>query len=195
METRRIRRLERRRVHRTLVLATSLAAAGVALGLALPRSLIGAMAIFVLAACGALVVAWRDDSLAPLHGLHHVVRLPLSRSVSATLASFSSRVAGTLRAVHARRPASAPLLLDEPDDDALAWWGPASPPPSPAPPEPELSASVVSAPVRSARVPADDIPRGPGRVEQLLAGSRRQVDALVGRFRSHDEEAAPNVTS
>jgi hypothetical protein len=53
----------------------------------------------------------------------------------------------------------------------------------------------VSAPVSSARVPADDGPTGPGRVEQLLSGARRHVDALAKRFRRHDEEAAPTVTS
>jgi hypothetical protein len=203
METRRIRRLERRRVHRTAVLSTALAALGVALGLALPRSTLGAIVIFAAAGCGALMVMLRDESVASLHGLRRVVRLPLRRSVSATFESFSSRVAGSLRVVLARRPTPTPQVLDEPEDEAEAWWGPASAsvdPLSPAPAEsplraPELPAPVVSAPVGSARVPADGGPTGPSRVEQLLVGTRRHVDALTKRFRRHDEEAAPTVTS
>ena len=85
IETRRIRRLARRRMYRNVALACSLAALGLALGMALPRSTLGSLLVFVAAASCALVVVIRDETLAPTHGLHRVIRLPLRTSVSATL--------------------------------------------------------------------------------------------------------------
>src|SRR6476619_3327179 len=127
METRRIRRLARRRVYRNVALACSLAALGLALGMALPRNTIGSLLVFVAAASCALVVVMRDGALAPTHGLRRVIRLPFPTSMSATLESFRSRLVGTLRAVVARPPEPVVLVLDEPDEEAEAWWGSRSP--------------------------------------------------------------------
>jgi hypothetical protein len=214
METRRIRRLARRRVYRNVALACSLAALGLALGMALPRSTTGSLLVFVAAACCALIVVMRDGALAPTHGLHRVLRLPLRTSVSATLESFWSRVVGTLGAVMARTPKPVALALDEPDEEAEAWWGHRSDemadawapllaesvPPVPElepdgpelelePVEPAVVGPVLAAPMRAAHVPADDAPSGRSLVEQALAGTRRHVDAMTKRFRRHQDEA------
>jgi hypothetical protein len=199
-------------VYRNVALACSLAALGLALGMALPRSTTGSLLVFVAAASCALIVVMRDDALAPTHGLRRVIRLPLRRSVSATLESFWSRVVGTVRAVVARRPKPVALVLDEADEDAEAWWGPRStemadawapllaesvpPVPEPEPARPELEPAepavvgpVLAAPMRAAHVPADDAPSSPSLVEQVVAGTRRHVDALTKRFRRHQDEA------
>jgi hypothetical protein len=214
METRRIRRLARRRVYRNVALACSLAALGLALGMALPRSTIGSLLVFVAAASCALIVVLRDGTLAPIHGLHRVIRLPLRTSLSATLESFWSRLVGTLRAVVKRTPKPVALVLDEPDEEAEAWWGRRSaelsdawapllaeavPPvpelePEPAhpalePAEPAVVGPVLAAPMRAAHVPADDAPAGPSLVEHVLAGTRRHVDAITKRFRRDRDEA------
>jgi hypothetical protein len=145
-----------------------------------------------------------------------VIRLPVRTSVSATLESFWSRVAGSARALVVRAPKPVALAIDEPDDEAEAWWGPRptelsdpfaplladSVPPVPEPdPEPEPAVPalpqsepvavgpVLSAPMQSAHVPADDAPAGPSRVEQVLAGTRRHVDAFSKRFRRQHDEA------
>jgi hypothetical protein len=166
METRRIRRLERRRAHRTAVMATLAAVFGIAVGLALPQNRTAALVLVMCAACCAAIVTLRDERRAPLHGLHEVVRLPLHHSLSLTLASFWSRAVGTLRAATRRPPELVPILLDESDAEAEAWWGPTAAPassvstPSSTPPSrpsrpssgPALPAPVVAAPVRSAHV-------------------------------------------
>ena len=130
METRRIRRLERRRTRRVALAIIALAGLGVAIGLALPRNpfasaLLSCAAIAVLA-----VIALRDDAVAPTHGLHHVVRLPMRSALSATVEPFRSRFVGTLRArsraLVGALPRSTPVPLDledELDDEAAAWWG------------------------------------------------------------------------
>jgi hypothetical protein len=221
METRRIRRLARRRTYRTVVLASSLAALGCALGLALPRSTLASGLLFVAASCCAAIVVMRDDSRAPTHGLHRAVRLPVRASMSATLESFRSRLVGTLRALLPRGRSPAALALDEPDDEAEAWWGSQSPlgsvpvtflladavPPVPddtgsSPPggtvehaEPvdrPVPGPVLAAPMRTAHVPAEDT-RSPSRVEQAMVGTRRSVDALAKRFRRHREEAGAST--
>ncbi len=218
METRRIRRLARRRVYRTVALAASLAAFGFALGMALPRNALASGLAFVAAMCCVLVVVMRDDSIAPIHGLHRVIRLPLRQSVSATLDSFWSRIVGTARAVFTRTPRPAAVALDEPDDESEAWWGneprPMTPllaesvPPVPALPTvsavvtPETlppplghatAAPVLAAPVRSAHVPAAKSDAGPALVDQVLDATRRRVDAFAKRFRRHNEEAGAST--
>jgi len=170
METRRIRRLARRRVQRTALLASSLAALGLALGMALPHSTLAAVLVFVAASACAVTVVLHDDARAPSHGLHHVIRLPVRTSVSATLESFWSRVAGSARALFVRAPKPVALALDEPDDEAEAWWGPRptelsdpfaplladSVPPVPEPdPEPVVPALPASEPVAVGRAEVD----------------------------------------
>ena len=144
--------------------------------------------------------------------MHRVIRLPFRTSVSATLESFWSRLVGTVRAVVTRTPKPVALALDERDEEAEAWWGPRSaemsdawapllaesvpPVPEPEPARPELEPAepavigpVLAAPMRAAHVPADDAPSGPSLVEHVLAGTRRQVDALTKRFRRQQDEA------
>jgi len=185
METRRIRRLERRRTHRTVVLAASATVLGVAVGMSLPQSTTVALVLLACAACSSVVVAARADSRAPLHGLRRAVRLPMRTTISATLESFRSRLVGTLRSVVPRRPAPTPAALDEaddepddePDDEAVAWWGTTS---SPTP--------VVAAPIRSARVPADESGDPPSRVARVLDGVRSRVGPLRKRWRRSADE-------
>lgn len=224
METRRIRRLARRRVYRTIALAASLAAFGFALGMALPQSTLVSGLTFVAALCCVLVVVMRSESVAPIHGLRRPVRLPFHRSVSATLESFWSRIVGTVRDVFTRTPRPVALALDEPDDEAAAWWGnesrpmtpllaesvppvpaapapqadvvpgasPVAPSPAPATPVP-VPVPVLAAPVRSAHVPAADADPEPALVGQVLAATRRRVDAFAKRFRRHHEEAGAST--
>jgi hypothetical protein len=200
METRRIRRHARRHVYRTVALAISLAAFGLALGMALPRSTVASILIFAAAACCSAVVVAHDDAVAPLHGLHRVIRLPLRSSVSATFESMSSRVVGTLRGFVALRPEPTPLVIDEPDDEADEWWGtaarpealvvPASEVPALKVTEPDSAAPVLCAPLRSARVPADE-PDAPNLGERVLAATRRHLDALAKRVHRHRDDAGP----
>jgi hypothetical protein len=108
METRRIRRLERRRRLHVFAVVASVAALGLGTGLALPRH-VAAAAALVTAAVVALVVLWaRAEARAPSHGLTHVVRLPMSAAVGASIQSLWSRVAGTARAIGARTRAAFP---------------------------------------------------------------------------------------
>jgi hypothetical protein len=199
METRRIRRLERRRAHRIAGLAVSVAVLCVAIGMSLPHSTTASVLLFVAAACCLVIVVMRDEARAPLHGLHRVIRLPFSSALSATLASFWSRVRGSARAVLGRRMQPTPLVLDEADDEAEAWWGRAAadPPPlissipglEPEPPElvpesevevlPEpVLAPVLAAPMQSARVPAEDAGIKV-RVKQLWLGMRTHLESVT----------------
>jgi hypothetical protein len=131
METRRIRRLERRRTRRVALTISALAGLGLAIGLALPRNPFASALLSSVAIAVLVLVALRGDAVAPTHGLRHVVRLPMHSAVSATLESFWSRFMGTLRALVRAligampRSTPVPLELDEElDDDAAAWWGP-----------------------------------------------------------------------
>jgi hypothetical protein len=195
METRRIRRLERRRAHRIAWLAVSVAVLCVAIGMSLPHSTTASVLLFVAAGGCLVIVVMRDEARAPLHGLHRVVRLPFAAALAATAASFWSRVTGSLRAVLGRRMQPTPILLDEPDDEAEAWWGRDATAPlplltsipglEPQPPElvPEaevevLPAPVLAAPMHSARVPADDA-GVKVRVKQLWFGTRTHVEGLA----------------
>jgi hypothetical protein len=152
METRRIRRQERRRVYRTGLLAFSVAVLGVALGMALPDNRIAFFALLGVAACCVVIVIARDERRAPLHGLHHVVRLPLRTSVTTTFASIGSRIAGTVRSGFGTRPPS-PIVLDEPDDEATAWWGPTAV--ATALPVPVPAESAVAVPPLAVLAPAE----------------------------------------
>jgi hypothetical protein len=194
METRRIRRLERRRLRRIVALCLSIAVIGVAVGMTLPQSTTASV-VLLGAAVGCLVVlVVRGDAMAPLHGLRRVVRLPLRRSISATMESVWRRVVGSLRAWARLRPHPTPLLLDEPDDESPEWWGitPMAPPgvssaapdaeaTTPEAPPAPLPAPVLAAPMRSARVLGEDgglLRRG---LEHLRAGVRRPSEAIGGR--------------
>lgn len=109
METRRIRRLERRRTHRIVVLVMSFTLAGLAVGTALPRNATATIALGSLAACGLVVVVLRREAVAPLHGLHHVVRLHPAATIGAAAASYGARIVGSAHAVAGRlRPPTAP---------------------------------------------------------------------------------------
>mgnify|MGYP000873098681 CR=1 FL=1 len=98
-------------------------ATGVAIGMTLPHSTTASVALLGGAAACLVLVAVRRDAVAPLHGLHRIVRLPFGTSVAATFASLWSRVAGSVGAVAQLRPRPTPLVLDEPDDEADEWWG------------------------------------------------------------------------
>jgi hypothetical protein len=131
METRRIRRLERRRTRRVALAIIALAGLGLAIGLALPRNTLASALLSSMAIAVLVVIALRGDDFAPTHGLRHVVRLPMPSAVSATLESFWSRFVGTvrglLRALFHALPRSTPVPLDlddEIDEEAAAWWGP-----------------------------------------------------------------------
>src|SRR5437764_3823114 len=97
METRRIRRLERRRTRRVALTVIALAGLGMALGLALPRNPLASALLSSAAVAVLVVIALRRDAVAPTHGLRHVVRLPVQSAVSATLESLRSRFVGTIR--------------------------------------------------------------------------------------------------
>jgi hypothetical protein len=203
METRRIRRLERRRVHRILGLACAVSALGVAVGMSLPRSTPVSVALFALAACALVTVALRDESIAPLHGLHRVMRLPLRQSLAATIASFGSRIAGTARGLVSRRPELTPIVLDEPDDEAEAWWGRAAasaPAPTLAaqprpvepveaavtvePVDPVSPAPVLAAPLPSAHVATDGSERAPGWAAHVSTDGSERAPGWAAKLRA-----------
>ena len=130
METRRIRRLERRRTRRIALAIISLAGLSMAIGLALPRNTFASVLLSSAAIAVLLVIVVRGDAVAPTHGLRHVVRLPMQSAASATLESLWSRFTGTVRALSRAfvrtLPRSTPVPLDpneELDDEAGAWWG------------------------------------------------------------------------
>jgi hypothetical protein len=192
METRRIRRLERRRVHRTIALTAAIAAFGVAVGMTLPRSTPASVVVLAAAVMCAAFVATGAESIAPLHGLHRVVRLPWRRSLAATLASFASRVAGSARAWFRRAPQLTPIVLDEPDDEAEAWWGASSAPPNEADVEPP--AQVELAPVLAAAVTSAHVPAGSGEqtrwAKKARAGLRHRFATLARRMEQTEEVGA-----
>ncbi len=180
METRRILRLQRRRTHRTAVLAVLCAALGVGVGLLLPRSTAASVVLLASAAVCLAALALHAESFAPLHGLHRVVRLPFLRSISATFASFGARVVGSLRGLSRLRPSSSsPIVLDELDEDAAAWWGPAAALPGAASvPAPSVSVSPVpvpSVPVPSVPVPPAPVPPMPAPYAPVDAASLSPV--------------------
>jgi hypothetical protein len=223
METRRIRRQERRRVYRTGLLAFSVAVLGVALGMMLPENRAAFFALLGVAACCVVVVIVRDERRAPLHGLHQVVRLPFRTSVTTTCASFASRIAGSIRGVFGpRRPA--PIVLDEPDEEAAAWWGPtvvdATPPPAAplatapledetpaeapvptyaslavAPPEPTGPVPVLAAPIAKAHVPADPSVTVKVRVSLKVAAARRHLEPLARKIKVKRAHDEPSVSA
>lgn len=99
METRRVRRLERRRLQRVIVVATSICALGFGVGLSLPRSTVVAVIVLVAAMVSLAIVWARAEHRARSHGLRRVVRFPTHVAISAAFDSLRSRMAGTARAV------------------------------------------------------------------------------------------------
>src|SRR5690349_18406773 len=207
METRRIRRQERRRAHRIAGLAVSVAVLCVAIGMSLPHSATASVLLFVAAGGCLVIVLLSDEARAPLHGLHRVVRLPLVTAVSATLASFWSRLTGSVRAVVGQRMQPTSIALDEPDDEAEAWWGSAaSAPPTLEPllsslpslelaePEPEpVLEPVLAAPMPSARVPASGSRLTLG-ARHLGLAMRSHLESVARKAkRSRDGEFTPST--
>ena len=188
METRRIRRLERRRTRRVALAIIALAGLGVAIGLALPRNPF-ASALLSSAAITVLVfIALRGDAIAPTHGLHRVVRLPMQSAVSSTLESFWSRFAGTTRALShvlvgaLPRSTPVPLDLEELDDEAEAWWGA---------PRDHLMSNIDGD--GSDDQDFDEPPRTPSRARRVGAGLLRPVVGTRRLFTRTRGE--PNVAS
>jgi hypothetical protein len=160
-------------------MTTLFALMGVGVGLVLPRSTTASVALLAGAAACLALVAFHAESLAPLHGLHRVVRLPFLRSIAVTFVSLTSRAVGSVRSVVRARPQPSPLVLDEPDDEAEAWWGAPWPPAPPAPvPVPELPAPVLAAPLPSAHVSVSVASRAHDRVERVWSGTSRHLKAL-----------------
>lgn len=211
-------------MHRTGLLAFSVAVLGVALGMMLPENRGAFFALLGVAACCVVVVIVRDERRAPLHGLHQVVRLPFRTSVTTTCASFASRIAGSIRRVFGpRRPA--PIVLDEPDEEAAAWWGPkvvdATPPPAAplvtsalpvemptaeapvptyaslavAPPEPTGPVPVLAAPIAKAHVPADPSVTVKVRVSLKVAAARRHLEPLARKIKVKRAHDEPSVSA
>jgi hypothetical protein len=100
-----------------------LGAIGVAVGLTLPRSATASALVLAVAVPSLAILVLGAESLAPMHGLHRVVRLPLRSAVSATLESYWSRVAGSARGIWGRTSGVASTPREDLDDDAVAWWG------------------------------------------------------------------------
>ncbi|HEY3669897.1 MAG TPA: hypothetical protein VGN51_03105 [Acidimicrobiia bacterium] len=191
-------------MHRTAVTTTLFALMGVGVGLVLPRSTTASVVLLAGAAACLALVALHAESLAPLHGLHRVVRLPFLRSIALTCVSFTSRAVGSVRALVRVGPQPTPLVLDEPDDEAEAWWGatsapapvmPGMPSPEPAPepwppspptpvPAPALPAPVLAAPLPSAHVSVSVMSRAHDRVERLRSGTSRHLKALGTRAKT-----------
>ncbi len=215
METRRIRRDERRRTRRNALVGASVAVIGIAVGTALPRSPAASVALLGAAACCLAVLAISNPAVAPLHGLHRVVRLPLRVSVAVSLESLASRCIGTAHAIVGRRAGPTPIVLDEPDDDAEEWWGATAEPatrepanrepttrepatteppvlapwPPVPPPAPPLPAPVLAAPMASARVPSADARSVRAWIGQLGMHLQRRVGPLT----EHDRGAADHA--
>jgi hypothetical protein len=95
METRRIRRLERRRSRHAAAVTVAVGAIGVAVGLMFPRNDAASALILAVAFPILATTALRAGSFTCMHGLRRVVRLPMRSAISATLESYWSRVVGT----------------------------------------------------------------------------------------------------
>jgi hypothetical protein len=102
METRRIRRLKQRHVRRVVLGMTSIGALGLAVGLALPRSITASVVLLAVAVVSLAAVGARADSLAPIHGLDGVGRLSTVSAISTAFDSFRSRIVGTARTIRER---------------------------------------------------------------------------------------------
>src|SRR5690349_20139254 len=122
MDTRRIRRLERRQARRVVTATVAFGLLGVAVGLTLPRSATLSAVLLVTAAATLALIALRADAVAPSHGLRHVVRLPFPHAVGSSFDSFRSRVVGSVRAAWHWTPNPLPAI-EEVDDETEAWWG------------------------------------------------------------------------
>jgi hypothetical protein len=118
METRRIRRLQQRRLRRVLVVMMSIGALGLGVGLALPRSATFSVLLLALAIPSLVTIGVRAEAAAPSHGLTRVVRLPTSSAVSATLDSFRSRIVGTVESLLHRAVPQRAAAVHEHDGDA-----------------------------------------------------------------------------
>jgi hypothetical protein len=105
------------------VISVALAALGMAIGSALPRSTTASVLILVAAIVTLVAIALRAESVAPSHGLQHIVRLPARAAVSASVESCRSRIVGTARNLWRRAPDAASAPDIETDDEAEAWWG------------------------------------------------------------------------
>ena len=175
-------------------MATSLAITGVAIGTALPQSTTASLVLLAAAACCLVIVTVRDPSLAPLHGLHRVVRLPLRRSVAVAVESLTSRLVGTLRAAFSRRPKPTPILLDEPDEEADEWWGATAAPTPPAPgPAPPLPAPVLAASMASAHVQSPRTRSIRARIAQLGMHLRRWTESRTKQHRPSNDGASAST--
>ena len=161
METRRIRRLERRRSQRIIATTVALGAVGVAVGLALPRNPTASTLTLVLAVGALAAIALRADSAAPSHGLRHVVRLPIRSAVAASVASLSSRVVGTLRVMWRTTPSAVPDA--EPHQRCAGLVG-------------DATRSSHGGGVAGAS------PSEPERTEHAPAGVRREIERIRGSF-------------
>lgn len=166
MDTRRIRRLERRHSRRIVIATLAFGAIGVAIGLALPRSASASAVVLVAAAATLAVIALRADAVAPSHGLRYVVRLPFPAAVATSLESFRSRLVGSARALWEWKPTALPAV-EEADDETEAWWG--------AQPGPEKTPALV--PVSVILRDADPPPTTP-RVEVVRTWASREVTKL-----------------
>jgi hypothetical protein len=120
METRRIRRLQQRRVRRVLVVMMSIGALGLGVGLALPRSATLSVLLLALAVASLVTIGVRAEAVAPSHGLTRVVRLPTASAISATLDSFRSRVVGTVDSLRHRAVPRRAAALHDGDVDGYA---------------------------------------------------------------------------
>jgi len=126
--------MQRRRLHRSTMLAAMFIVIGLALGASLPQSETVSFLLLAVAAALLVLLLVREDSRAPYHGLHHAIHLPAGTSVAATFDSFRSRVVGTVRAGF-DRPQKMVEVVEPDDDEAEAWWGAT----------PELAASAAPA--------------------------------------------------
>jgi hypothetical protein len=163
MDTRRIRRLERRHSRRIITATLAFGAIGIAIGLALPRSATASALVLVAAAATLALIALRADAVAPSHGLRYVVRLPFPEAAATSLDSFRSRLVGSARAAWQWKPSALPAV-EEADDETEAWWG--------AQPEPEKTPALV--PVSVILRDADPPPT-PSRVALLRSWASQEL--------------------
>jgi hypothetical protein len=200
METRRIRRRERQRAHRIAGLAVSVGMLCVAIGMALPHNRTASVLLFAAAGCCLVVLVMSDETRAPLHGLRTVVRLPAWRSLAVTVASLRARLAGTFHAVVGRRFQPTPMVLDEEDDEADAWWGTqpdgSAPlpqlPPMPPVPEPDASVPPTLEPVLAAPMPSAHVPAAESRLKASAKyawlRARTHLDTVAKKVKRSEEE-------